>query len=63
MATISKPMSAENLVLCLSGEHCVTPEDIIETIKSNVGLWAKVQSYGKGLSSYESVSETLANYI
>lgn len=63
MITTTKPMSAENLVLCLAGEHCVTPEDIIETIKGNAGLWAKVRSYGKGLATYESVSETLANYI
>ena len=58
-----KPMSAINLVLCLSGEHCVMPEMIVETIKSNVGLWATVREYGKGNATYEKVSESLANYI
>ena len=56
-------MSAENLVLCLSGEHLVSPELIVETIKDNAGLWATVKSYGKGLVTYERVSETLAEYI
>ena len=56
-------MSAINLVLCLSGEHCVMPEMIVETIKSNVGLWATVREYGKGNATYEKVSESLANYI
>jgi hypothetical protein len=56
-------MSAEELVLTLSGEHLVTPALIVETIKANVGLWATVKSYGKGLADYERVSETLANYL
>ena len=56
-------MSAENLVLCLSGEHLVEPALIVETIKENIGLWAKVKEYGKGNASYESVSESLANYL
>ena len=56
-------MSAEHLVLCLSGEHLVEPSLIVETIKDNAGLWATVKSYGKGLVTYERVSETLAEYI
>lgn len=56
-------MSAIELVERLAGEHLVSPELIIETIKANAGLWATVKSYGKGLASYERVSETLANYI
>ena len=58
-----KVMSAEELVLTLSGEHLVSPALIVETIKANVGLWATVKSYGKGLNTYERVSETLANYL
>ena len=63
MTTINKPMSAIDLVECLAGEHLVDPALIVETIKDNVGLWAKVKSYGKGLATYESVSESLANYL
>ena len=61
--SIPKPMSAENLVLCLSGEHLAEPSLIVETIQANPGLWAVVKSYGKGLTQYEKVSETLAEYI
>ena len=57
------PISAIDLVLCLSGEHLVDPALIVDTIKSNAGLWAKVREYGKGNSSYESVSESLVNYL
>lgn len=60
---MSNVMKAEDLVLCLSGEHLVSPELIVETIKDNAGLWATVKSYGKGLVTYERVSETLAEYI
>lgn len=60
---MTKVMSAENLVLCLSGEHLADPELIIETIKANIGLKHKVIAYGKGNATYESVSESLANYI
>lgn len=56
-------MSAENLVLCLSGEHLASPELIIETIKGNAKLWAEVRAYGKGNATYESVSESLACYL
>ena len=61
--SIEKPMSAESLVLCLSGEHLVSPEFIVETIKDNLGLRHKVIAYGKGNATYESVSESLANYL
>lgn len=63
MTTQYKPMSAINLVQCLAAEHLVDPALVVETIKDNAGLWAKVRSYGKGLATYESVSETLANYL
>jgi hypothetical protein len=56
-------MSAEDLVLTLSGEHLVTPALIVETIKDNAGLWATVKSYGNGNATYERVSESLANYL
>ena len=60
---MTKVMSAENLVLCLSGEHLTSPELIIETIKGNAKLWAEVRAYGKGNATYESVSESLACYL
>ena len=60
---MSEILSAENLVLRLSSEHLVSPELIVETVKDNAGLWATVKSYGKGLVTYERVSETLAEYI
>lgn len=63
MSTLSKPMSAIQLVESLAGEHLVDPALLVETIKANAGLWAAVKSYGKGLATYEHVSETLANYL
>lgn len=60
---MSEILTEENLVLRLFGEHLVPPELIVETIKNNNVLWATVKSYGKGLVTYERVSETLAEYI
>ena len=63
MSTISKPMSATNLILCLSGELEIDPGLIVETIKGDSDLMRVVRSYGAGDLSYESVLDTLNDYF
>lgn len=63
MNTLSKPMSATNLILCLSGELEIDPGLIVETIKGESDLMRVVRSYGAGDLSYESVLDTLNDYF
>jgi hypothetical protein len=63
MTTISKPMSATNLILCLSGELEVDPGLLVETIKEDSDLMRVVKSYGAGDFTYAEVLDTLADYF
>ena len=63
MTTISKPMSATNLILCLSGELEIDPGLLVETIKGESDLMRVVRSYGAGDFTYGQVLETLADYF
>jgi hypothetical protein len=63
MTTISKPMSATSLILCLSGELEIDPGLIVETIKEEEDLMRVVRSYGAGDLTYGQVLETLADYF
>ena len=63
MSTLSKPMSATNLILCLSGELEVDPGLLVETIKEEEDLLRVVRSYGAGDFTYAEVLDTLADYF
>lgn len=63
MNTTIKPMSATNLILCLSGNMEIDPALLVETIKEDSDLMRIVRSYGKGDFSYEQVLDTLADYF
>jgi len=63
MNTQYKPMSATNLILCLSGEMEIDPGLIVETIKEDPDLMRVIRSYGAGDFTYEQVLDTLADYF
>lgn len=63
MSTLSKPMSAPNLILCLAGELETYPALLVEIIQEDKDLLRVVRSYGAGDLSYESVLDTLKDYI
>jgi hypothetical protein len=63
MNTQYKPMSATNLILCLSGEMEIDPGLIVETIKEDPDLMRVIRSYGAGDFTYERVLDTLADYF
>jgi len=63
MSTQYKPMSATNLILCLSGEMEIDPGIIVETIKEDEDLMRVIRSYGAGDFTYEQVLNTLADYF
>jgi len=63
MTTQYKPMSAPNLILCLSGEMEIDPGLIVETIKEDPDLMRVIRSYGAGDFTYEQVLNTLADYF
>jgi hypothetical protein len=63
MNTQYKPMSATNLILCLSGEMEIDPGLIVETVKEDPDLMRVIRSYGAGDFTYEQVSNTLADYF
>ena len=63
MTTISKPMSATSLILCLSGELEIDPGLLVEAIKGESDLMRVVRSYGEGDFTYGQVLETLADYF
>jgi hypothetical protein len=63
MNTISKPMSATNLILCLAGELEIDPGLLVETIKEESDLMRVVRSYGEGDFTYAEVLDTLADYF
>jgi hypothetical protein len=63
MTTISKPMSATNLILCLSGDLGVEPGLLVETIREEEDLLRVTRSYGAGDLTYGQVLETLADYF
>lgn len=63
MNTQYKPMSATNLILCLSGEMEIDPGLIVETIKEDPDLMRVIRSYGAGDFTYEQVLNTLADYF
>jgi hypothetical protein len=63
MNTQYKPMSATNLILCLSGEMEIDPGLIVQTIKEDTDLMRVIRSYGAGDFTYEQVLDTLADYF
>lgn len=63
MNTVAKPMSAINLIQCLAGELLADPALVLETIREDEDLMRVVRSYGAGDLSYESVLDTLKDYI
>ena len=63
MTTINKPMSATNLILCLSGELEIDPGLLVETIRGEEDLLRVVRSYGAGDFTYGQVLDTLADYF
>lgn len=63
MTTQYKPMSATNLILCLSGEMEIDPGLIVETVKQDPDLMRVIRSYGAGDFTYEQVLDTLADYF
>lgn len=63
MNTINKPMSATNLILCLSGDMEIYPGLLVETIKEDPDLMRVIRSYGAGDFTYEQVLNTLADYF
>jgi hypothetical protein len=63
MNTQYKPMSATNLILCLSGEMEIDPGLIVETIKEDPDLMRVMRSYGAGDFTYAQVLDTLADYF
>lgn len=63
MSTISKPMSATNLILYLSGEMEIDPGLLVETIREDSDLMRVLKSYGAGDFTYSQVLDTLADYF
>ena len=63
MTTQYKPMSATNLILCLSGDMEIDPSLLVETIKEDSDLLRVVRSYGAGDFTYAQVLDTLADYF
>jgi hypothetical protein len=63
MTTISKPMSATDLILCLSGELEIDPGLIVETIKGESELMQLIRSYGANELTYQDVLDTLSNHF
>ena len=63
MSTLSKPMSATNLILCLSGEMEIDPGLLVETIKGDPDLMRVIKSYGAGDFTYDQVLDTLGDYF
>ena len=45
---MNKPMSATNLIQCLTGELLTDPALLVETIKEDGETLALVRRYGKG---------------
>lgn len=63
MTTINKPMSATDLILCLSGEMGIDPGLLVETIREDDDLMRVVKSYGAGDFTYAQVLDTLADFF
>lgn len=63
MTRINNPMSATNLVLCLSGEMEIDPGLLVETIKGDPDLMRIIKSYGAGDFTYDQVLDTLGDYF
>ena len=63
MTTLSKPMSAQNLILCLSGDLLVDPALLVETIREDQDLLRVVKSYGAGDFTYEQVLDTVKDFF
>ena len=58
-----KPMSAVQLISCLSGELLIDPALVLETIKGDADLLRVVKSYRAGDLSYFHVLDTLSDYL
>jgi hypothetical protein len=56
---MSRPMSAPDLIQCLSGELLVDPALLVETIREEEELTRLVRSYGAGDFTYKQVKDTL----
>jgi hypothetical protein len=60
---MSKPMSAVNLIQCLSGELYCDPALLVETIKEDGETLALVRRYGKGEEEYATVLERVSQLV
>ena len=58
---MTKPMSAENLILCLAGDIESFPALVLETIKEDQDVLAIVRQYGKGQITYEEVLNAVSS--
>jgi hypothetical protein len=52
---MKKPMSAENLILCLCGELFTDPNGLVDLIKEDEETRAIVRLYGQGKATYDQV--------
>lgn len=60
---MSAPMSATNLISCLSGELLIDPALLVETVREDDELLSLFRSYNKGEATYAKVLETLNAYV
>ena len=63
MTTTIKTLSAAQLIQCLAGELLADPGLLLETIKEDKDLMRVCRSYFIGDLSYESVLDTVKNYL
>lgn len=57
--TISKPLSAENLILCLAGDLSVDPALLTEAIQEEPDTRRVIRSYALGDFTYSDVLDTV----
>ena len=63
MTTTIKTLSAAQLIQCLAGELLTDPGLLLETIKEDQDLMRVCRSYFIGDLSYESVLDTVKDYV
>lgn len=59
MTTQYKPLNSTMLILCLSGDLCVDPDLLVETIGEDQDLRRVIRSYAHGDFTYGEVLDTL----
>ena len=63
MANPFKTLSAAQLIQCLAGELLTDPGLLLETIKEDQDLMRVCRSYFAGDLAYESVLNTVKDYV